>query len=85
MTTSAPPKANKPERHSALNEETMLLHVNLPARIVKSVRGLAAEERRTITAQVTLLLEHSPKLQQYQQALSDHSDLEYTDSDPGDE
>lgn len=42
-----------------------LLHVNLPANLVKAVRALAEEERRSITAQVTLLLEESEELQEY--------------------
>lgn len=51
------------------NGQTMLLHVNLPAKLVMAVRGLAADERRTITSQVALLLEKSPDLLTY---MADH-------------
>lgn len=74
MITSTPlrePRAphSEPKKRvyaSASGEQTMLLHVNLPASLVLAVRSLASEERRTITSQVALLLEESPELIEYQ-------------------
>lgn len=55
---------------SSSNEPTKLLHVNLPESLVNAVRNLAADERRTITSQVALLLEESPELVEYQRETS---------------
>lgn len=53
------------KRTRKAKQETLLLHVNLPANLVRAVRSLSDEEHRTITAQVTLLLEESEKLSSY--------------------
>lgn len=59
---------------SSSNEPTKLLHVNLPESLVNAVRNLAADERRTITSQVALLLEESPELVEYQREVSKQAD-----------
>lgn len=53
-------KDDAPKRKRRNIEPTKLLHVNLPARIVDNIRSIAAKERRTITAQVELIIEESP-------------------------
>jgi hypothetical protein len=60
------PSDNRPvRRRNNAGQPTALLHVNLPVSLVEAIRKLAAEERRTITSQVALLLEESEELQEF--------------------
>ena len=58
-------------RRNKTGEPTALLHVNLPESLVNAIRRLASEERRSITAQVCLLLEESEELRDYMKATKD--------------